>query len=66
VGSLQRAVDEERQESMELQERQAHTRDTLEACQDDLADALKCDHHGWCKLSDPLCEPAPVNRPAMR
>lgn len=62
VGSLRREVDHGRKEYVELQERQAQTRDALEACQDDLADALKCDHHRWCSPNDPLCEPAPVNR----
>ena len=66
VGSLQRAVDEDRKEYMELQERYAQARDTLAACQDDLADALKCDHHPWCNPNDPLCQPAQVNRRASR
>lgn len=56
VGSLQRAADGDRKEYMELQDRQAHTRDTLEACQDDLADALKCDHPRGCHPNDPLCD----------
>jgi hypothetical protein len=65
TGSLQQAVDDGRRAYMELYERLAQTRDTLEACQDDLADSLKCDHHG-CHPNDPLCQPAPVNRAAMR
>jgi hypothetical protein len=72
VASLRRAVDEDRREYMDLQERFARTRDTLEACQDNLADALKCErdracfHLGDCHPHDPLCESLPVNRRAMR
>jgi hypothetical protein len=65
MGSMQNAVDNDRRAYMELYERLNVTRDTLEACQDNLADTLKCDHHG-CQPGDPLCEPAPVNRAAMR
>jgi len=65
VGSLQKAVDYDRREYMDLHERFAGTRDTLEACQDDLSDALK-GVHCECQLNDPLCEAAPVNRRAMR
>jgi hypothetical protein len=65
VALLERAVDEGRREYMDLQERFAGTRDTLEACQDDLADALKPVRR-HCQPGDPLCEPTPVNRDAMR
>jgi hypothetical protein len=65
VVSLERAVGEDRREYMELQERLAGTRDTLASCQDDLADALKGVHRE-CQLGDPLCEPLPVSRRAMR
>ena len=65
VVSLQHAVDEDRREYMDVHERFSGTRDTLEACQDDLADALK-GVHCECQLGDPLCEPAPVHRRAMR
>jgi hypothetical protein len=65
VASLEHAVDGDRREYMDLHERFAGTRETLEACQDDLSDALR-GVHCECQLGDPLCEPTPVNRRAMR
>jgi hypothetical protein len=65
VASLKHAVDGDRREYMDLHERFAGTRETLEACQDDLSDTLK-GVHCECQVGDPLCAPGPLNRRPMR